>query len=107
MFIFAPSKRSNTNPTKNDMKLILIIPLVILTFISCEKMDNSKIPSIPKKDSIDVDNDSQYDFEIDYMSLGTTDIPTSYQSITGVIRPLNNNQVLKQNQVCIQIIFWV
>jgi hypothetical protein len=99
MSIFAPLKRSNTNPTKNDMKLILIIPLVMLTFISCEKMDNSKMPSIPKKDSIDVDNDSQYDFEIDYMSLATTDIPPSYQSITGVLRPLNNNQVLKRNQV--------
>lgn len=77
------------------MKLILAIPLLLLiTLMSCEKSDSSKNPDIPNNDSIDVNNDSQFDFVIKYIGIATTDIPPSHQSITGVIRPLNGNQVL-------------
>jgi hypothetical protein len=76
------------------MKLIFIIPLILITFLSCEKINNSKTPDIPDMDSIDINNDSQFDFVIEYSSMATTDIPPSHQSITGEIRPLNDNQVL-------------
>jgi hypothetical protein len=52
------------------------------------------MPDIPKSDSIDIDNDSRFDYVIEYSSIATTDIPPSHQSITGEIRPLYDNQVL-------------
>ena len=76
------------------MKLFLIIPLLMITLISCEKINNSKTPDIPDTDSIDINNDSQFDFVIEYSSLATTDMPPSHQSITGKIHPLYDNQVL-------------
>lgn len=78
------------------MKYLVIISLVLTFFLSCEKIDYPKTPVIPNNDSIDVNNDSQYDFVIDYWSIATTDIPPTNQSITGALRPLNNNQVLKR-----------
>jgi hypothetical protein len=76
------------------MRNILIFTIILIIITSCEKINNSKLPDIPHSDSIDIDNDSRIDFVIEYMSIVTTDIPPSYQSITGEIRPLNDNQVL-------------
>ena len=71
----------------------------LITFISCEKINNSKMPDIPDMDSIDVNNDSLFDFVIEYSSIATTDIPPSHQSITGKIRPLYDNQILYRQSV--------
>lgn len=85
------------------MRSIVIIPILVLIFVSCENIDNStnnlKTPEIPANDSIDIDNDSRFDFVIEYSTLTTDDEPPSSQSIIGQIRPLYDNQVLYRESV--------
>ena len=76
-----------------------MIPVLFFVLVSCEKTVDSRTPDIPANDSIDVDNDLVYDFLIRYTSIATTDIPPSHQSITGAIKPLNDNEVLRRESV--------
>lgn len=71
---------------------ILILSISYLT--SCNK-NNKNTPTQPNNYNVDIDNDSNPDYEIRYWSVETHDIPPSSQGITGAIKPLNNNQLLK------------
>ena len=81
------------------MRNLIMILILAIVFVSCEKIGDSKTPSIPANDSIDIDNDLVYDFLIRYSSIATTDIPPSHQSIIGAIKPLNDNKVLDRESV--------
>ena len=82
-----------------DMRYLIIILLLFVAFVSCERTGDFMTPIIPADDSIDIDNDMVYDFIVRYSSIATSDIPSSHQSITGVIKPLNDNKVLDRESV--------
>ena len=81
------------------MRDTIMTLFLAIVFLSCEKIGESKSPIIPANDSIDIDNDLVYDFLIQYSSIATMDIPPSHQSITGAIKPLNDNKVLDRESV--------
>lgn len=81
------------------MKKFLIIPILLIIFTSCEKENKSEMPNIPATDSIDINNDSLYDFVISYSIIATTDEPSSGQSIIGELIPLDSNEVLYRQSV--------
>jgi len=76
------------------MKAFLLTFLLIFILYSCEKVSTSQMPDIPPNDSIDIDNDTRFDFVIEYSILATSGVPSTVKIITGDIRPLNDNQVL-------------
>ncbi|MBN2609961.1 MAG: hypothetical protein JXB00_00225 [Bacteroidales bacterium] len=85
--------------------LILIINSLIL-IVACEKNINltdidlySLKPEMPITDSLDFNSDQIFDFVISYKEFATYDEPSSGGSITGSIRPLNQNQLLYRNNV--------
>ncbi len=75
------------------MRKILIITSVFLILASCSK---SGIYFPPDNITIDINNDSINDFEIDYMSYASGEIPPMNQGVICRLFPLNDNQILYQ-----------
>jgi len=89
------------------MKYLFMILIYSMILLSCEDNEIEESPSeqalaqleggVPEEKSIDINNDGQYDFEIRYPILLTGDFPPSTLSISGQINPLNDNQLLRQD----------
>jgi len=81
------------------MKNIIFAILSFMFLIACKKNNGTDLPytpSIPQNYSIDIDNDSLFDFEIVYLGLyagvgGSHDIS---EFTFGAIKPIDNNQFL-------------
>lgn len=87
------------------MKYITLILISIGLLASCGKNNDSDEnfqtlgkPDIPPGDSIDVNADNVFDFVIGYKEFATDDLPSSAGSIIGLVRPLNQNQMLYREQ---------
>jgi len=75
------------------MRKTIALLMIGLIFFSCES-DN--IPNSKKliTDSIDIDSDKKYDFILEYLEIGTDDIPSSAGQKTGEIIPIDENKIL-------------
>ncbi len=99
------------------MKFIFIALITSLFFLSCEKNDNDleKTPyeqalsqldgGVPEEKSIDINNDGQYDFEIINVIAMTDDYPTSNIDIVRKFKPLNENKLLRLNDISNNYLF--
>ncbi len=76
------------------MKKLLLLTFSLTLLFSCNK-DKEKELQIPDDQIFDINGDLKADFEVRYSSVETTDIPPSSHSAWGSIKPLNNNQLLK------------